>query len=369
MDFIIKLGKGVLSIIYGILKLFKTKNKVVFFSRQSDDISIDYQMIQKKLKEVDDNVKVVSICKRFQNKSDGTFAFAIVLLKSLYHMATAKVCVLDGYWPTACFLKHKPELKIIQIWHSIGKIKKSGYQTLDTEYGRSSKMAKLLCMHKNYDYIITGGNAWEEYYCASFGVKKDVLRDYGLPRVDYLIENKEYNKERFFEKYGELKNREIVLYVPTFRKNKKTKWESLAKIFVNNPKYAFVCKLHPNEKITEKIKGVYTCDEFSSMEIIAAADYVITDYSSLALEAASLDKAIYYYVYDIDDYSKKNGLNVNIKEMMPKYAFEDPEKLYDSIANETYDYEALKEFKRKYLPAELGKSTENIVKLIEENLC
>ncbi len=369
MDYIIKLGKAIFNIIYKFLKLFETKNKILFCSRQSDQISIDYQMIQNQLKTEDSDVQVVNLCKRFRNKEDGIFSFAVVLLKSLYHMATSKVCILDGYWPTACFLKHKPELKIIQIWHSIGKIKKSGYQTLDTEYGRSSKIAKLLCMHKNYDYIITGGVAWEDYYCASFGVDKDVLRAYGLPRVDYLIENKEINRKHFFDKYSELKDKKIVLYVPTFRGNEKTKWESLAKFFVNNPKYTFICKLHPNEKMTEKIDGVYTCEDFSSMEIIAAADYVITDYSSIALEAAALDKRLYYYLYDIEEYSQKNGLNVDVKEMMPKYAFNNPEELFNSIVQDEYDYEALNIFKHKYLPTELGKSTENIVKLIEENLC
>ena len=45
---------------------------------------------------------------------------------------------------------------MIQMWHAIGKIKKSGYQTLDKDSGRSRAVAELLCMHRNYDYIIAG---------------------------------------------------------------------------------------------------------------------------------------------------------------------------------------------------------------------
>ena len=48
----------------------------------------------------------------------------------MYYLATSKVCVLDGYCIPASILKHKKKLKIIQIWHASGAIKKFGYQIL-----------------------------------------------------------------------------------------------------------------------------------------------------------------------------------------------------------------------------------------------
>ena len=92
------------------------------------------------------------------------------ILKTMYHLSTSKVCVLDSYSLPVSILHHKKSLKVIQIWHSMGKIKQSGYQTLDKPSGRSSKMAKLLNMHKNYDIVVAGARAWNDAYCKSFGI-------------------------------------------------------------------------------------------------------------------------------------------------------------------------------------------------------
>jgi CDP-ribitol ribitolphosphotransferase len=105
----------------------------------------------------------------------GLLRFGFNTLASMYHLATAKVCVLDAYWPVVSMLRHKKGLTVIQMWHALGKIKQSGYQTLDKESGRSKELSHLLCMHKNYDYIIAGGKARNPYYVASFGTTEDKL--------------------------------------------------------------------------------------------------------------------------------------------------------------------------------------------------
>lgn len=56
-------------------------------------------------------------------------------------------------------LNHKSSLTVIQIWHALGKIKQSGYQTVGKAGGRGRLVADELCMHRNYDYIIAGGKA------------------------------------------------------------------------------------------------------------------------------------------------------------------------------------------------------------------
>ena len=73
------------------------------------------------------------------------------MLTQMYHIATSKVVVLDGYCIAASVLNHKPDTKIVQMWHALGTIKKFGYQVLGTEEGSDPDVARIMRMHKNYD--------------------------------------------------------------------------------------------------------------------------------------------------------------------------------------------------------------------------
>ena len=56
------------------------------------------------------------------------------------------------------------------MWHALGKIKQSGYQTLGKESGRGEEMARLMKMHEGYDYIIATDS--EDFY-ETFGDTTD----------------------------------------------------------------------------------------------------------------------------------------------------------------------------------------------------
>ena len=147
-----------LQMIYAVLKLLPTKkNKVVFLSRQSDTLTPDFEMVQQELRREDPQIEIVTICHRLEGAGSGglkgILSFAGSTLRSMYHMATASVCILDAYWPAVSLLHHKKTLTVIQMWHALGKIKQSGYQTLGKASGRGAEMAHLMKMHENYDYI------------------------------------------------------------------------------------------------------------------------------------------------------------------------------------------------------------------------
>lgn len=368
MSFVINTGKFCLSLLYGILKLFPVKkNKVLFLSRQSDELSLDFAMLKDELLAENPDIKIVAICSRLDDSKSGILGFGVDTLKSMYHLATSRVCVLDAYWPAVSVLRHKESLTVIQMWHAIGKIKKSGYQTLDKASGRSGKTAKLLCMHENYDIIIAGGSAFNPFYCASFNTTEDKLLNIGLPRIDHLLDTADANREAALGAYPEFSEKQVILYVPTFRRNIELKWEPLLD-YIDFDRYVLVIKGHPNQKIDCHRQGVFLCPEFKAVDLLAAADYVITDYSAIALEAAVLNKKTYYYLYDYEEYTEKNGINLNPFESMPGCAFKDAGQLMESLQSGNYNQAALDEYRRNYLPAELGTSTKRLAAAVMEHL-
>lgn len=365
--YIMRLGLG---IIYWFMKLLPVKaEKVLFLSRQSNELTLDFSRTQDKLRELKPEAEIVTVCHRLEGAgSGGVISFAVSTLKSMYHMATSSVCVLDAYWPAVSILNHKKSLTVIQMWHALGKIKQSGYQTLGKESGRGAEMARLMKMHKGYDYIIAGGKEWNPFYRASFGTETAELVNCGLPRIDHLLETAETNRERVLDAYPEFRDKTVVLYAPTFRRNIELHWETLADLLTADDRFALIVKGHPNQQLATDNKGIYTCDEFKAVDLLAVCDYLVTDYSAIAIEGAVLNKPTYYFVYDYEEYREKNGMNIDLFETMPGCVFRKAEDLAAALKHDSYNQQALDDYRRKYLPENLGTSTLQVAELIIDNM-
>ena len=309
---------------------------------------------------------IVFLCKKIDSLFNGLIGNIIYTFKCLYHLSNAKVCVTDSYTLAVSSVKHKKKLKVIQIWHSMGAIKKFGYQSVGNVSGRGKGTAKALNMHKNYDYIISGSEEMTKYFKEAFNYPEDKFLNYGLPRMDYLLNNHIKIKKKIYEKYPKLKRKINVLYVPTFRTTGDDGTLDLVKS-IDFDKCNFIVKGHANQKLNTNDK-VTNCVGFSSLELLSVADYVITDYSGIAIEAAIINKKTLYYVYDYEKYKINNGLNIDLYKEMPGCVFSDSKKLCDFIINGNYDMSVLNKYKNKYIDVKDGTSTKKIVDLINKCL-
>ena len=367
MKILLSLFRLLLQIIYLPMKLNKTKqNRVIFISRQSNDITLDFNLLIENLKKEKPNIDIIVLCKRFDNIKKHILNYSLYTLKTMYYLSTSKVCVIDSYCLPVSVLQHKKSLKVIQIWHSLGAIKKFGYQTLDTKYGRKSSIAKGLRMHKNYDLIISGSKAMTKYFSKAFGYEKKYFKEYGLPRIDYILNNKDTIRNKIYKKYPELRKKKNILYAPTFRKDDVTAIGNIVKE-MDYKKYNFILKSHPNQEVETTNKNIYTCSDIKTIDLLEITDYLITDYSAISIEAAILDIKTFYYLFDYKKYQENNGINIDIKKEMPGCVYEDFKSLYKHLDSNEYNMQALKNYKTKFLPKKLGESTTNITKEILKN--
>lgn len=370
MKILLLIFKFIMNFIYCFFKLFKTNNnKVLFISRQSNEITIDFKLLCQKLEESKKNYKIVVICKKLDNILKNPISYVFFTLKTMYHISTSKVCVIDSYSPLISILKQKKSLKVLQIWHSLAAIKQFGYQTLDKKFGRKSKLSYAANMHKNYDLIISGSDEMIKYFMKAFNYPKNKFVSVGLPRIDYLLNENKNLKEEVKKKYPKLNTKKVILYVPTFRKdNECSKYVNDLINEIDFEKYNLIIKSHPNQILSFDEDKIYTCNNFSAIELLPLADYVITDYSGIAVEAAVLNKKTYYYLYDYEEYKQNNGLNIDIYKEMPGYAFKTAKDLLDNINKKEYDMKILKKYKDKYITNQKGNSTE-LIALIIDNWC
>lgn len=355
-------------VIYFFLKLLPTQKKVVMISRQANEINLDFKLLGNELEK---KYKVVYLCKALESGINARWLekikYGLHTLKQMFHLSTSQVCILDSYSPTVSILRHKKNLTVMQIWHSIGTMKKFGYEILDMQEGSKEKTAKLMHMHENYDIIIAASAAYKEHLAKGFNypVEKVIIKT--LPRVDMLLSDK-YAKEKrklILNKYPNLKEKKTILYCPTFRKDE----EKLAKAILDLAKnidysqYNLVIKLHPLSKIQFDVPQAILDRTFSTFEMLFVADMVISDYSCIIYEAGLRGIPLYFYNFDMNDYTIKRGLNIDYKEL-PGYTRSNAKALIETLELK-YDYQYLKKFINKYVTNQKD-CTKKLVQLVEK---
>lgn len=367
---IIRAGTVCLNMVYAVLKLLPARRKITMLSRQSNIPSDEFRMIKKGINLRDKSVKVVFLCHTLDGGVNSAFAdkikYGFHMLSQMFHIATSKVVILDTYCIVVSILKHKKDLKVIQMWHSMGTMKKFGYTALDTKEGSRSELAYAMKMHNNYDYIFASADSYKEHLAKGFNCDIEKILTMPLPRLDLLNSEKYGRKvrERIFSEYPALREKPVILYCPTFRKEEEEFMAALKELTeaVDYKRYNFVVKLHPLSKAAVP-EPALCIDGFTSFEMLFAADYVISDYSCIVYEAAVRGIPLYFYNFDMDLYTDGRGLALDYEKEIPGPASADAKEVIGAIESDKYDMEALKTFADKYV-APVKHATKDIVDFV-----
>lgn len=355
MIFIIKIMIFICNFIYMFMKLFKVKNKITFISRQSNNINTDFKLMKDDLNKRYGNIEIVVLTKKLENGLLNKIKYIFHIFKQMYHIATSKVVILDSYCIPISILKHKKNLKVIQIWHALGAFKKFGYSIEDTEEGTSSKLNKTMKMHNNYNYIFVSSENVKPYFKEAFGTSLDKILTYPLPRLD-LLNDKNYikkTKNAINKKYPNLKKKENIIYAPTFRilknnmidKSQVNDIKYIEKLIkqIDFDKYNLIIKAHPLSNLEIKDERIIIDKSFTTLDMLLISDYVITDYSAIVYEAAYLNKPLFFYAYDMDSYLKNREFYIDYKKL-PGVISKSPKRIIEAIKNKEYDKKEIKKF-------------------------
>lgn len=386
MTILVKIAIFILQLFYSLFKLLPVKNKVTFISRQADTASLDFELLKKEIKREHPDYEVVMLCKMFNGGIGRKISYGFHFFTQMYHMATSKAVILDSYCILASVLKHRDTLLIIQMWHSIGTMKKFGYSILDKPEGSSSRIAHLMKMHCGYSYVLCAGEGYVDHLSQGFNVDKSIIKIFPLPRVE-LLQDKDYTakkKAEIFSKYPELDNKEKknIVYVPTFRKADDAEFDAAVKDLADAldfEKYNLVVKAHPlagihstgsssSEYSFKTDPRVITADEFTSMDMLFIADAVVSDYSCIIYEAAVLMKPLYFYTYDYDSYMSTRDIYMDYKKEIPGPMCPDGRSLAGELSHiDSYDMDRLASFLKKYVSV-TGHETEDIVHFVFDHI-
>jgi len=367
------------------------QKKIAIISRESDSKTLDVSMLEAELLRRGCRVKVLS---KLLTKEKSLKALGYIghVVKQQAAIMASDVVVLDTYCIPASMIPHGKGTKVVQMWHALGAVKKFGWQTVGKEGGSSEKTARLMRMHRGYDYVVSPSDITAGYFCEAFDTARDKVVKYGLPRIDYIKsvasgERQADMERRILSEYPKLADtgRKTILYAPTFRRGSSVDLQSLIRA-LDPGKYDLVVKLHPlyraavqaDQDAASASGGRQLnviCDEkFSSYDWLSAADIIISDYSSLVIEATLADKPLFIYAYDLEEYRENTGLNMDFSsEPIAPYVFEDAAPLAACIDKTCgskggdehgYDIKALRAFRDRYIDIDTDNCTSDLADFI-----
>ncbi len=288
-----------------------------------------------------------------------------------FYLLTSRVIVTDDYVRYMSAVKLRKGQSLVQIWHACGAFKKFG---LDAPSSRTAEEEKSL--HSQYTAVAVTSEKCREFYAGAFGIDKEICLPLGLPRTDKLFTDKEKMRDGIFAKYPEFKGKCIYLYCPTFREDGGEK-------IVFEPKLDFAAisnslaedeilliRRHPvmDYRLTEDYPNIIDLTDESTLDLTAASDVIITDYSSVIYDALLLGVPPVFYCPDCEKYER--GFYLNFPDDLPGELVKDGAMLLDTVrrTKENPPVERIQKFISEQMEACDGKSAERVAALIEKCL-
>lgn len=367
-------------VLYRIFCLLPQRRRITFLSRQAER-PFDFALLEPALRKRFPRHEIVWCCVHEIGRMS-----VPLMLRQLRYVATSELCLVDGYVP-AVSLPASHRSKVVQVWHAPGAIKKFGYQALDTPAGRSSRAARALRMHRGYDLVIAGMPGAVKALSEAFDVPTQRIATLGLPRIDYLRspEQADLRARRYVRAeeavrcaFGEKDDSRItVLYAPTFRKaNADALWLEHAVCALRSALAAtgaparLIVASHPLESSEEHDeKGgvpVAFLHGTPTIDLLHLADYVVTDYSTVAFEAGYAGRRVLFYVPDIKEYRVSPGLNIDPLAVLPTISSADAPAIANVITGtRPYDANAFQSFMDANTQDVLEGSIERITSKLE----
>lgn len=240
-------------------------------------------------------------------------------VSSFLMLLTSKVIVTNGsYVPWFPFRRKQ---YVINTWHGGG-----AYKKVDIEIGKSDWAAKRMAEFcaGNMDLFVASCREQEmQMIRGTYQYEGEVLKA-GTPRNDKLVRQEVEDMIKKVKQYYKIPEAaRVILYAPTYRHAASPVIVEadrlLEQLEQDGSEWFFLSRYHRYQKddMNIRVEGKRIIDvvDYPDMqELLAAADLLITDYSSCVWDYALLGRMCILYVPDRKEYTEKTGFYVDLEK-------------------------------------------------------
>lgn len=270
------------------------------------------------------------------------------------------------YFMTA--LKCKYWITCVNIERSL-RFKKRKIVYLNTWHGTPFKtIGNTAAGRKDFDfsyidYFCVSGAYEEDLSVKGFSVKKEHMLHTGLPRNDELYYVTEEQVQGIRERLGIASDKKVILYAPTWRDSNDGGKTYAIKPPINfeywkrrlGDDYIILLRTHP---YTNELLGVQFNDFVNDYttyprinDLLIAADYLVSDYSATMFDYSILEKPMFCFGYDYDQFKAERGFALDPQNALADGVIKTEDELLNLILTCDYQKECenTKRFKNTYL--------------------
>lgn len=374
-------GYYVFAFVYYICRLFPVnENRVFCIMTHDDGESGNVRLVLKELKKLKAGYKFTGITKTEVESVKGlnnvSKFFSFFFIKP-YQLARAKIILMDNIFLPMAYIRFKDNVKVVQLWHGTGTIKKFGQ---DVNTGRLKELEKRA--NGNITHLIVNNKYNARLYAKVFGIDIDRVYPVGLPKTDDILyriwkskkDGINHDREAIYKKYNLPRDKKLILYAPTFRDSNVdseitlNQVEELAGLLPED--YILGLRLHPfvaRLAAAKDIKNVCNLSmEKDLSSLIMASDILITDYSSIIFEYCITEKPIIFFAYDLEEFlSSGRGFYEDYVSYVPGPVVRTGMEVIDIIKENNHPIDRIREFNNKNFPNLDGMATKRIINLIK----
>lgn len=295
------------------------KNNVAFVSMHNENFNDSLGAVYDELKG-EEGREFVFIDRRELSSVSGAVNFFLLGSRKLAGAGT--IFLNDNFLPMA-FMKIKPGVRVVQLWHGEGAFKRFGLSI--------SAEPNVRCLESAADsrltHVVTTSSSVASIYAEAFGVDEERVFPLGSARTDCFFDPAFMLSSRsdIEEAFPSLKGKRLILYAPTFRGDPERDeailnnfdFESFLKDI--GDEYALLVRLHPQIHSDAALPfGVIDATEWpDARQLCAACEILITDYSSICMSFALMGKKTVFFSYDLDYYKDSRDFYFDYENYVP----------------------------------------------------
>jgi teichoic acid ribitol-phosphate primase len=360
-------------------RLLPIRRRVVLATSHADRLGGNLVAIRDELGRRMPSERVVVFAFRHRSGMGGRIAALWHALRSGFHLATARVFVVDDYFFALYVIHPRPGTIRVQVWHAAGAFKRFGYSVLDRSFGADEALVERVPIHANYDLCLVSAAAVAPHYAEAFRVPLDRFTSaVGVPRTDLFFDDARRARVEadVRRRYRIPAGRRVVLYAPTFRGDSVTAardaefldLRALADVIGDD--HVVLLRLHPfirrRTTLDPDLAGfaVDVSDHPDINELMLVSDVLVTDYSSVIFEFALLGRPIAFLAPDREAYVGERGFYLDFPADMPGPVFETTTALAAYLRAGTFDTARVEAFARASFDLADGRASERFVELV-----
>jgi teichoic acid ribitol-phosphate primase len=353
--------------------------RVVLATSHLDHLGGNLASIAAELAAQHHGIEVVTLTSRPRQGWRGPLAAIVPAIKAGYHLATARVFIVDDHFFPIYAIRPRRGTTIVQTWHGSGAFKKFGYSVLDKAFGADAASDRRVRMHRGYDVCLVSSTSAAVHFAEAFRLPIERFRsDLGIPRTDVL-----FGEERIArtvaalrQRYAIPADRRVVLYAPTFRGDSVMAAHATDDLDLGAMRAALgadhvlLVKLHPFVRAAAPIAADLTdfaidvSDHPDINELLLIADVLVTDYSSVIYEFSLLGRPMVFFAPDYVAYEEERGFYFDYRTGVPGPIAESTEAVIELLRAGTFDLARVETFRRASFDIADGRSTSRFIEAL-----